>query len=122
MGKKNWYIVDGFKPPKKESGARDYEGHECIMILNCNNEDAHIIIDVFFMDREPKRGIKYTALANRISAFRSDDKSVFGDLILNEGVQYSLRISSDLNVVVQYGRMDVNQANLAYIATLGFSE
>jgi hypothetical protein len=122
MGRKSWYIVDGYKPPKEEGGASDYEGHECIMILNCNDEDANIIIDVFFMDKEPRRGLKYVAKANRISTFRSDDKSVFGDLVLREGLQYSLRISSNTDVVVQYGCMDVNQANLAYIATLGFSE
>lgn len=67
-------------------------------------------------------GIPYTAPAQRISAFRSSDRSVFGTLELPESYQYSLRIRSDIGVVVQYGRMDVNQKNLAYIATLGYPE
>lgn len=121
-GKLNWYIVDGYKPPRFEGGAKDYEGHECIMILNCNDCDAHVVIDVFFTDREPVTGIRYTAPARRISAFRSDDKAVFGDLELSENLQYSLRITSDIGVIVQYGRMDVNQPNLAYLATLGYAE
>lgn len=121
-GKTSWFIVDGYKPPKFKGSAKDYEGHECIMILNCNNEDAHVVIDVFFMDREPITGIEYTAPAQRISAFRSNDEQVFGDVKLKESEQYSLRIKSDIGVVVQYGRMDVNQSNLAYIATLGYSE
>ena len=121
-GKLNWYIVDGYKPPRFAGGASDYEGHECIMILNCSDYDAHITIDVFFSDREPVTGLRYTAPARRISAFRSGDKAVFGDLELNENLQYSLRITSDIGVIVQYGRMDVNQPNLAYLATLGYAE
>ena len=120
-GKHDWYIVDGYQPPKKEGGA-DYEGHECIMILNCSDRDAKIWIDVYYADREPDLGIRYVAPARRISAFRSDDVSVFGDVRLREGMQYSLRISSDIGVVVQYGRLDVNQPNLAYLATLGYCE
>lgn len=121
-GKKTWYIVDGYRPPLKKGGDKNYEGHECIMILNCNDKDAHINIDVFFTDRDPVLGIKHTVPAQRISAFRSDDKSVFGDLELAVNMQYSLRITSDVEVIVQYGRMDVNQSNLAYLATLGYGE
>ena len=121
-GKKSWFIVDGYRPPEQEGEAQDYAGHESIMILNCNAQDAHIQINVYYADREPVEGISFIAPAKRISAFRSNDKSVFGDVELGVGVQYSLNITSDVDVVVQYGRMDVNQSNLAYLATLGYGE
>ena len=121
-GKKSWFIVDGYRPPVEKGGADDYEGHECIMILNCNDEDAHVELDVYFMDREPVLGIPYVAPARRISAFRTNDKDVFGDLELSVGLQYSLNVRSDVDVVVQYGRLDLNQDNLAYIATLGYAD
>lgn len=121
-GKKSWFIVDGYKPPLHQGGVNDYEGHECIMILNTCKQDAHCIIDVYFMDRPPVLGIDYIAPAQRISAFQSNDKSVFKNLKLTEGLQYSLHITSDVGVIVQYGRMDINQPNLAYIATLGYAE
>lgn len=120
-GKNNWFIVDGYRPPEKPNQC-DYEGHECIMILNCNEQDAHCLIDVFFEDREPVLGIPFTAPAQRISAFRSNDKSVFGDVDLKVNMQYSLRIRSDIGVIVQYGRADVSQPNLAYIAVCGHAE
>ena len=120
-GKNNWFIVDGYRPPVSP-GQADYEGHECIMILNCNEQDAHCKIDVFFEDREPVLGIPFTAPAQRISAFRSNDHGVFGDLELQVNQQYSLRIRSDVGVIVQYGRADVSQPNLAYLATLGHAE
>jgi len=121
-GKKSWYIVDGYRPPEKQGDIEDYKGHECIMILNCNDEDAHVKIDVYFMDKPPVLGIDYIAPARRISAFRSDDESVFGELKLEIEEQYSLNITSDIGIVVQYGRMDINQSNLSYLATLGFAE
>ncbi len=121
-GKNSWYVVDGYRPPLNEGGASDYVGHESIMILNCEDKDANVTIDVYFSDRDPVLGIKYIAKAQRVSAFRSNDKSVFGDLELTENLQYSLRITSDVGVIVQYGRMDINQPNLAYIATLGYGE
>jgi len=90
------------------------------MILNCNEGDAHCLIDVYFEDRA--LGIPFVAPARRISAFRSNDRGVFGDVDLKVNQQYSLRIRSDVGIVVQYGRADVSQPNLAYIATLGHAE
>jgi hypothetical protein len=120
-GKNTWFVVDGYRPPE-EPNQVDCVGHESIMILNCNDVDAHCLIDVYFEDREPVLGIAYVAPARRISAFRSNDRSVFGDVELDVNMQYSLRIRSDVGVVVQYGRADVTQPNLAYIATLGHAQ
>ena len=121
-GKKNWYVVDGYRPPVHAGEVTDYEGHEAIMILNCNKQDAHCVIDVYYTDKDPDLGIKYTVPAERIYAFRTNDSSVFGDVKLEVNQQYSLRITSDVDVIVQYGRLDLNQPNLAYLATLGYAE
>ena len=121
-GKTSWHIIDGYRPPLHEGENPNYEGHECIMILNCNEQDAHGLIDIYFEDREPILGIPYIAPAQRISAFHTDDPGVFGDFKMPQEYQYSLRIRSDIGVVVQYGRMDVNQKNLAYLTTLGYPE
>lgn len=121
MGKKSWYIIDGYRPPVGP-GEVVYEGHEAIMILNCGKKDAHCLIDVYFEDRPPVLGIPYTAPAERVSCFRSNDRSVFKDVELKVNMQYSLRIRSDEEVIIQYGRCDVSQPNLSYLATLGFAE
>lgn len=121
-GKRDWFIVDGYRPPAKAGACTDYEGHESIMILNCNDQDANCLINIYFSDRDPVINIPYVAKAKRISSFRSDDSKVFGGITLAENTQYSLHITSDIGVIVQYGRMDVNQPNLAYLATLGFPQ
>lgn len=121
-GKLSWFVVDGYRPPEQKGMLADYEGHEAIMILNCNEEDAHCLIDIFYADKPPVLGIEYTAPAQRISAFRSNDMMVFGELTLSVNEQYSMRVRSDIGIIVQYGRCDVNQDNLAYIAALGYAE
>ena len=121
-GKKNWYVVDGYRPeaqPVKDPG---YEGHECIMILNTNEVDAHVNISVYFTDKPAVEDIEIIVPAKRILAFRSSEKEYFGGLELGINEQYSLAFHSDVEIVVQYGRMNVQQSNLAYIGMMGYSE
>ena len=36
--------------------------------------------------------------------------------------QYAMKIESNVKIVLQYGRLDNRQTNLAYYTTLGFTE
>ena len=117
-GKKQWYIVDGYRPSPTPDPAAVYEGHESIMILNPNAEDAHVLISVYFEDRDPVEDIPYLVPAKRIRCFKSHEKDVLGGLEIGVGVQYSMQIKSDVGVIVQYGRLDVQQPNMAYMALM----
>ena len=121
-GKKQWYIVDGYRPSPTPDPAAVYEGHESIMILNPNAEDAHVLISVFFEDRDPVENIPYLVPAKRIRCFKSHEKDVLGGLEIGVGVQYSMQIKSDVGVIVQYGRLDAQQSNMAYMALMADSE
>lgn len=121
-GSKSWYIVDGYRPPLHQGEAKDYAGHEWYGILNCNKEDAHVLIDIFFTDRPPVLGIPFLVPAQRLGDFYSHQLEEMGGVKLDIGQQYSLRIRSDIGVVLQYGRMDVNQPNLSYLATMGHAD
>ena len=121
-GKKQWYIVDGYRPSPMPDPAAVYEGHESIMILNPNAEDAHVLISVYFEDRDPVEDIPYLVPAKRIRCFKSHESEVLGGLEIGVGVQYSMQIKSDVGVVVQYGRLDVQQPNMAYMALMADSE
>ena len=117
-GKKQWYIVDGYRPSPTPDPAAVYEGHESIMILNPNAKDAHVLISVFFEDRDPVEDIPYLVPAKRIRCFKSHEKDVLGGLEIGVGMQYSMQIKSDVGVIVQYGRLDVQQSNMAYMALM----
>lgn len=121
-GKKQWYIVDGYRPSPQPDPDAVYEGHESVMLLNTNNEDAHVLINIYFEDREPVENIEYIVPAKRIRCIRTDDSSVLGGVKLDVGVQYSLSIKSDVGIIVQYGRLDVQQSNMAYMALMAQSD
>jgi hypothetical protein len=121
-GSRTWYVADGWMPRKQPAGDEGYEGHEAIMILNTGDHDANVLMDVYFEEKAPVEGIRLVVPAKRIKCFRMDRPADVGGLKLDRLYQYALRFRSDVDVVVQYGRMDVTQANLAYIGTMAHAE
>ena len=117
-GKKEWYIVDGYRPAPAPDPKTVYEGHESVMILNPNDKDAHVSLTFYFEDREPIENVAYVVPAKRIRCFKTHEKDVLG-FEIGVGVQYSIQIKSDVGVIVQYGRLDVQQSNMAYMALMG---
>ena len=121
-GKKQWYIVDGHRPSPIPDPNADYKGHESVMILNTNENDANILISIYFEDKEPVENIKMTVPAKRIKCFVTHDKEALGGVELGVGEQYSMEIKSDIGVIVQYGRLDVQQSNMEYMALMAQGE
>ena len=118
-GAKVWYVADGWVPLAQASHAAGYAGHEAIMILNAQDEDAEILMDIYFEDREPTMGVPLRVEARRIKCFRLDHPDEIAGIDLPRLTQYALRFRSNVDVIVQYGRMDVTQPNLAYIGMMG---
>lgn len=121
-GKKNWYVVDGYLPFAGAVMDAGFQGHEAIMLLNCNQEGAQVLFDFYFEDRDPVKGVLIEVGAERVKCVRMDRPEEIGGVRLQRQQQYSLRIRSNVNIVVQYGRMDVAQPNLAYIGAMGYAE
>lgn len=121
-GRKNWYVVDGYLPYKGLVKEDIFEGHEAVMILNCNNEDAAVLMDIYYEDREPDVGIEIRVAARRVKCIRMDHPEEIGNVLLDRQLQYSLRFRSNVDVIIQYGRMDMAKPNLAYIGLIGYNE
>ena len=116
-GHKTWVVPDGWLPPAGGDG--DLINHESLMIMNTGKKKAQIKVDIYFDDRDPVRDLPLTVEAERIRAIRLDSPDELG-FKLPRATQYALRIKSDVKVIVQYGRMDVRQANLAYYGTMAY--
>ncbi|WP_158301867.1 sensory rhodopsin transducer [Paenibacillus mesophilus] len=122
QGARNWYIVDGYMPYKGKIDEAGFEGHEAVMILNCQDADAEVVMDIYYEDKEPDQNIPIAVPARRVKCLRMDDPNDTGGIVLDRQKQYSLRFRSDIEVIIQYGRMDIAQPNLAYIGMMGYSE
>lgn len=116
-GKRNWVFADGDLPPK-DGGAM--EAHEAIMVVNLNDQPAHIEIKLLFDDRPPVTDIRYTVEGERVRCIRMDAPLGDNGYELPFG-QYAVHLSCDLPVVAVFGRLDVRQPNLAYYPVQGYS-
>ena len=119
IGKKEWIIPDCELPPEGEGMLK---GHESVIIVNDSDTDAEISVKLFFTDRDAYDNIKWTVGKARVKCFRMNNLTDMCGFSVPLETQYAMKISSNTPIVVQYGRLDNRQVNLAYYTTLGYAE
>jgi len=120
IGKKIWVFPDGDIPAP---GDKEPYGHESLVILNPNKEDALISMNVYYTDEEPVKDITITVVGERVRCVRLDKETGDNDQKVEIPFgQYALKLESNIPVVAQIGRMDVTQPNLAYYTVMGYGQ
>ena len=117
-GAKVWYFPDGYLPEKVNSGKM--EAHEALMLLNCNESPASVMLDFYFEDKDPVKDIAVSVGAERVHTLRLDNPDDIGGLAIPPLTQYSIRVRSDIDIVVQFGRLDTTQENMSYYVGIGY--
>ena len=118
-GAKVWTFADGWLPKKSDDGG-PLEAHEALMILNTGPVPAHVNLDLYFDNKDPVKDIAVTVEAERVICLRLDLPEQIGGVEIPPMTQYALRVRSDVNIVVQFGRLDTTQPNLAYYINVGY--
>ena len=118
-GKLRWYFPDGELPPMGDDP--EVYGHESIIILNPNDQDAHVKLCIYWTDREPTWSEEMVVGAKRVKGMRATEKCDFLGEVPNAGEQYAMLLESDVPVIAQYGRLDIRQSNMAFYTTNGYS-
>lgn len=116
-GKKNWIIPDCELPPEGEGVLK---GHESVIIVNDTDKVARIRVKLFFADRECYDKIEWTVEPQRVRCFRMNNVDDMCGFVVPLETQYAMKLSSTEKIVVQYGRLDNRQTNLAYYTTLAY--
>lgn len=114
--------MDGWIPAQKEKRESGYEGHEALIILNCNDTEVRCWFDFYFEDRAPIENVETVIPAKRVKCFRMDKKEEIGGVELGRLCQYSLRVRSrkgSRRAVRTHGR---DAPNCSYIGLMGYSE
>ena len=119
LGKKNWIIPDCELPKPGEGVAK---GHESVIIVNDNNFDVEIKVTVYFTDKDCYDDIKWLVGAKKVRCFRMNRLEDMSGFKVPFETQYAMKLESTGNIVVQYGRLDNTQPNLAFYTTLGYAE
>ena len=116
-GKKYWIIPDCELPPPGEG---ELKGHESVIVVNDTNKKATIKVTVFFTDKDTYEDITWTVDAKRVRCFRMNNLADMCGFEVPLETQYAMKLSSSQKIVVQYGRLDNRQVNLAYYTTMAF--
>ena len=117
VGKKNWIIPDCELPPEGEG---ELKGHESVVIVNDSNKPAEIKVTLYFVDKEPHEGITWVVEPKRVRCFRMNNVEHMCGFEVPLELQYAMKLESSQKIVVQYGRLDNRQTNLAYYTTLAY--
>ncbi len=117
-GKRQWVFPDCELPPP---GEHPLEGHESIIVLNMNDDKATVRFTLYFSDQEPVEGLEAEIEGRRVRCFRLDHPEDLGGYVVPKETQYAVKLVSDVPVVVQYGRLDTRQTNMAFYTTMGLS-
>jgi hypothetical protein len=120
IGRKRWAIAEGYIPEQSHGHEPEMTSHEALCILNTGDDEAHIMLMIYYTDREPVGPYSITVAARRSRHVR------FNDLIDPEpvplGMNYASVLESDVPVVVQHTRLDSRQAENAIMTTIAWSE
>ena len=100
-------FIDGDLPGNGDD--MSLPGHEAMMITNKNEEDAHIIVNIYFEDKEPVKGLHLTVPAQRVICIRMDLPICEENFRIPEG-------QCDIPVCAAFGRLD-RRHNLGYYTT-----
>ncbi len=113
IGYKHYMFVDGDLPGNGDDPT--LPGHEALMVTNPNSEDAHLLINLYFSDKAPIKGLHLTVPAERVICVRTDLPFCDEAVVIPFG-QYSLEIECDVPVCASFGRLD-RRHNLGYYVT-----
>ncbi len=119
IGKKNWIIPDCELPREGEGVLK---GHESVIVVNDNDKDVEIRVTLFFTDDPCYDKIVWRVKAKSVRCFRMNNPEDMSGYIVPLETQYAMKLESSDNIVLQYGRLDNRQVNLAYYTTLGYGE
>jgi hypothetical protein len=119
IGKKRWIIPDCELP---REGEGELKGHESVIIVNDNEEDVDVKVTLFFTDDPAYDGIVWRVKAKSVRCFRMNNLDDMCGFKVPLETQYAMKLESSGDIVLQYGRLDNRQINLAYYTTLGYTE
>lgn len=116
-GAKIWFIPDAYlATPAVDDPV--YKNHEAICVINATAEDAEMLLDFYFEDRDPIENVNVTIPAKRCYHIRMDIPEQIGGYELPFDTPYGVRVRSNVPVVVQYSRMYATTHNISLMTTM----
>ena len=111
-----WLIPDAYlAAPADEDPVN--KNHESVCVLNTTLDNANLIFDFYFEDREAVEGIAITVPAKRCPHIRLDKPEQISGYQIPFDVPYGIRVRSDVPITVQYSRMYASGGKIESLIT-----
>jgi hypothetical protein len=120
IGRKRWAIAEGYIPDGSAGPGRELESHEALCVLNAGDLDAHLVVTLYYEDREPAGPYRITIPARRTLHVRMNDLD--DPEPIPRATPYASVVESDVPIVVQFSRMDTRRAENALLTSIGYAE
>jgi len=117
-GKKTWLIPDTYL---NSISKNQNISHESVCVLNTSDIDAKIKLTLFFEDRDKRDDFESFCGAGKTHHIRLDKiRSVKTGEPIPRDVPYAILVESNIEIVVQYSRLDTSAAEMALMTTMGY--
>jgi hypothetical protein len=120
IGRKVWAIPEAYIPSGGVSQDRALVSHEAACILNASSEAAHVVVTLYFKDRDPAGPYRLTVPGRRTLHMRFNDLS--DPEPVPRDTPYASVIESDVPIVVQHTRLDSRMSEIALMSTVAYAE
>lgn len=120
IGKRRWAIAEGYIPEGSHGPEPQMTSHETVCILNASGEEAHVVITIYFSDRDPVGPYRVTVPAERTRHVRFNELE--DPEPIPKDTDFASVIASDVPIVVQHSRLDSRQAENALLSTVAYAE
>ena len=120
IGRKRWAIAEGYIPSQSSFTDRALISHETACILNAGDQEAHIVLTIFFADREPVGPYRVKVGARRTLHLRFNDLTEPAPV--PRDTDYSSVFESDVPIVVQHTRLDARLAEVSLLSTTAYAQ
>jgi hypothetical protein len=120
IGRKRWAIAEGYIPSRSQGPEPEMTSHETACLLNPSDHDAHIVITIFFSDREPAGPYRVTVPARRTQHLRFNE--LRDPAPIPRDTDYASLIEADIPIVVQHTRLDSRQSANALLSTVAYAD
>jgi hypothetical protein len=118
LGKKVWAFAAGRIPLHSTGSEPDFTSHDKIAILNTSDKTAEIKITIVYEDDRPVKDHAIKVLDRRIRKIKFND--LIDPLPIPLDKPFGFILTSDVNVIVQFTRMDTSSRQHAAFCVTPF--
>ena len=117
-GKKTWLIPDAFY----NSVWHGQVSHESVCVINTSDENAKVHLTLLFEDRDKMDDFYAECKPGRTHHIRMDKQVSASGKTVPQDVPYAILVESNVEIVVQYSRLDTSQSEMALMSVIAYSE